>query len=169
MPVYVDDMYLYPMGRFGRMKMSHMVADTIEELHAMADKIGVDRKWVQRADLGKGWVHYDISIDKRAKAIAAGAVELTMRDLAKMTMAWKQARRLEREAATRTMSTGDRVRLANGIVRDLCRYLPPDGSEFPVTARLAWLQAVRDTLCLAHGLDPRQIEIAIVPKSATNG
>ena len=32
MAVYVDDMYKYPLGQFGRMKMSHMVADTTEEL-----------------------------------------------------------------------------------------------------------------------------------------
>lgn len=90
MAVYIDDMYLYPMGRFGRMKMSHMVADTIEELHEMADKIGVARKWVQQADLGKGWVHYDVSMSARAKAIEHGAVAITLHELAAMTMAWKR-------------------------------------------------------------------------------
>ncbi len=98
MPVYVDDMYLYPMGRFGRMKMSHMVADTIEELHAMADKIGVARKWVQKEHLGKGWVHYDIAMEKRTKAIEHGAIPITMKELAHMTYAWKQLRRHLREA-----------------------------------------------------------------------
>jgi hypothetical protein len=42
--VYVDDMYKSPMGQFGRMKMSHMIADTTEELLQMADKIGVKKK-----------------------------------------------------------------------------------------------------------------------------
>jgi len=70
MTVYVDDMYKYPIGQFGRMKMSHMVADTLPELHAMADKIGLARKWFQKGD------HYDVSISLRAKAIAAGAVEI---------------------------------------------------------------------------------------------
>lgn len=42
--VYVDDMYKYPIGRFGRMKMSHLIADTTDELLEMVDKIGVDRK-----------------------------------------------------------------------------------------------------------------------------
>jgi len=32
--VYVDDMYLSPIGQFGRMKMSHLMADTTEELLA---------------------------------------------------------------------------------------------------------------------------------------
>ena len=45
MPVYVDNMK----AQFGRMIMCHMVADTDEELHAMAAKIGVQRKWHQKA------------------------------------------------------------------------------------------------------------------------
>lgn len=90
MTVYVDDMYLRPMGRLGRMKMSHMVADTLEELNAMADKIGVARKWIQDADMGHGWVHYDVSMQARQKAIEHGAVAITLRELALMTMEWKK-------------------------------------------------------------------------------
>lgn len=78
MTVYVDDMYLYPMGQFGRMKMSHMIADTEDELHAMAAKIGVARKWYQGD-------HYDIAISKRQLAIAAGAKAITLRELSAMT------------------------------------------------------------------------------------
>jgi Protein of unknown function (DUF4031) len=91
MTVYVDDMYRLPMSRFGRMKMSHMVADTLEELHAMADAIGVPRKWVQKAELGQGWVH-DIAMSARAKAVAAGAVGITVRELAMKCTGWQQAR-----------------------------------------------------------------------------
>jgi hypothetical protein len=75
MTVYVDDMYRFPLGRFGRMKMSHMIADTESELHAMADKIGLARKWYQGD-------HYDISISLRTRAIQNGAQEITMRELA---------------------------------------------------------------------------------------
>lgn len=95
MAVYVDDMYRYPMGRYGRMKMSHMVADTLAELHDMADKIGVDRKWVQKAHLGKGWVHYDVSMSARARAIEFGAVEITLKQMSVMTMTWKRERALK--------------------------------------------------------------------------
>jgi hypothetical protein len=75
--VYVDDMFKYPMGRFGRMKMSHMIADTEKELHEMAIKIGLDTKWYQGD-------HYDVSISLREKAIAHGAVAVELRELATM-------------------------------------------------------------------------------------
>jgi len=72
MTVFVDDMFKYPMGRFRRMKMSHMIADTDEELHLMADAIGANCKWFQGD-------HYDISIGKRILAIENGAIEITLR------------------------------------------------------------------------------------------
>lgn len=72
MAVYVDDMY----APFGRMKMCHMMADTTEELMAMADRIGVDRKWIQ--DRGHPWhEHFDISMSKRALAVQHGATEVS--------------------------------------------------------------------------------------------
>jgi hypothetical protein len=66
MTVYVDDMFKVPMGEFqtasGRVyKMSHMIADTEEEMHAMADKIGVKRGWYQGD-------HYDVTMTKRKLA-----------------------------------------------------------------------------------------------------
>lgn len=75
--VYVDDMHTTAMGEFGRMKMCHMIADTDDELHAMADKIGVQRRWFQHA--GTPSRHYDIAMSKRALAVAAGAVQITLR------------------------------------------------------------------------------------------
>ena len=80
MAVYVDDMYKYPIGQFGRMKMSHMMADTHGELVQMADRIGVDRKWIQEAGLGRGREHFDISMSKRVAAINRGAVEVEYGD-----------------------------------------------------------------------------------------
>ena len=82
MTVYVDDMEaeFKPAHAPGRKYiMCHMIADTEAELHAMADKIGVLRKWYQGD-------HYDITKSKRALAVAAGAVEITMRQLARMAM-----------------------------------------------------------------------------------
>ncbi|WP_069357847.1 DUF4031 domain-containing protein [Burkholderia cenocepacia] len=82
MTVYVDDMYRYPVGQFGRMKMSHLIADTTEELLAMVREIGVDPKWIQHA--GTRNEHFDISISKRTAAIAAGATPITYRECGAM-------------------------------------------------------------------------------------
>ncbi|WP_294636583.1 DUF4031 domain-containing protein [uncultured Aquabacterium sp.] len=70
MGVYVDDMQ----ASYGRMVMCHMVADTDEELHAMADAIGVSRKWHQKG--GTPHSHYDICRSKRAQAVRLGAIEI---------------------------------------------------------------------------------------------
>lgn len=81
MSVYVDDMHESPVGAFRRMKMSHMLADTTDELLAMADKIGVQRKWLQHG--GTPHEHFDIAKSKRELAIHHGAVEITMREAAR--------------------------------------------------------------------------------------
>lgn len=69
MTVYVDDVR----HSFGRMVMCHMWADTLDELLAMADRIGVARRWLQQPPKAS-WVHFDISLGKKAAAIEAGAV-----------------------------------------------------------------------------------------------
>lgn len=72
MSVYVDK----ATNGYGRMIMCHLVADTPDELHAMADKIGVARKWFQDPKtMNVSTPHYDICKSKRALAMAAGAIE----------------------------------------------------------------------------------------------
>lgn len=56
------------------MVMCHMIADTPAELHAMADTIGVARRWFQVPPRASFW-HYDISMSRRRLAVLAGAVE----------------------------------------------------------------------------------------------
>lgn len=69
MAVYVDDVRL----KFGNMVMCHCWADTLEELLEMVDRIGVQRKWLQQPPKAS-WVHFDISLAKKALALAAGAI-----------------------------------------------------------------------------------------------
>ena len=83
MTVYVDDMR----APYGRYIMCHMIADTEAELHAMADRIGVARRWHQRD-------HYDIALSKRTLAVAAGAVEITWRDASLMMAEARKGRPL---------------------------------------------------------------------------
>jgi hypothetical protein len=81
--VYVDE----PIYRFGRMHMCHMVADTLEELHAMADTIGVNRKWFQSK---ARYPHYDICKAKRKLAVEAGAIEVDVRKVIEVVRRFKK-------------------------------------------------------------------------------
>jgi hypothetical protein len=87
--VWVDDVE----HAYGRLKMCHLWADTLDELLDMVDTIGVQRKWLQRPDacvtgedlrykpdtryligMNASWVHFDIAKSKKVLAIAAGAI-----------------------------------------------------------------------------------------------
>jgi hypothetical protein len=70
MAVYVDK----SIWKFKNMIMCHLLADTISELHDMADKIGMDRKWFQSTSKTP---HYDICTSKRALAVNFGATEIS--------------------------------------------------------------------------------------------
>jgi hypothetical protein len=78
--VFVDD-GKYP---YGRLLMCHMIADTSEELLAMARRIGVAENWIQKA--GTAMEHFDICQTKRALAIQCGAIGITTRELSKKVM-----------------------------------------------------------------------------------
>ena len=77
MGVYVDQARI---PYRGRMRMSHMVADTLEELHAMADQLGLKREWFQTSQ--SGVPHYDLCEANRLKAVRLGAKLVTRRELA---------------------------------------------------------------------------------------
>jgi hypothetical protein len=85
MTVYVDDAR-HPLGR---MIMCHLLGDDVEELHAMAEKLGVDRHF--QAD------HYDVCLQNRRKAIARGAKEITQREAVKIRKAFREIQRRWRD------------------------------------------------------------------------
>ena len=53
-----------------------MIADTLTELHSMADKIGIARRWFQEQS---SFPHYDVCKAKRELAIRFGALPLEKR------------------------------------------------------------------------------------------
>lgn len=67
MAVYVDR-FRTP---FRRMIMSHLLADTLPELHAMAERLGLKREWFQNHKPP----HYDLCQAKRQLAVTLGAVD----------------------------------------------------------------------------------------------
>jgi hypothetical protein len=75
-------------AQFGRMIMCHMIADTTEELLEMADKIGVQRKWIQYP--GTFREHFDIAKDKKRKALLYGAKLITWTEYGRMVNARKE-------------------------------------------------------------------------------
>ncbi len=75
MAVYVDDARL----PYGRMLMCHLMADSRAELDEAADRIGVARRWIQKA--GTYAEHYDICQAKRVLAVRAGAIEISQREI----------------------------------------------------------------------------------------
>lgn len=74
MTVYVDDMRrLATVGRFTA-RWSHLMADTDEELHEFAARIGMRRSWHQKA--GTPLSHYNVTDSRRDHALRLGAVPI---------------------------------------------------------------------------------------------
>lgn len=80
MTVYVDKLVEYQRGivrEASRVKYwCHMFADTEEELHTMAQAIGMRRQWFQPFPT-HSLPHYDLSQSRRAEALRQGALEWT--------------------------------------------------------------------------------------------
>lgn len=76
MSVYVDGLLVFggdDAPRCFRNKPScHMYADTLDELHAMALRVGLKRSWFQNSPT---LPHYDLTEGRRAVAIKLGVVE----------------------------------------------------------------------------------------------
>lgn len=67
--VYIDDC-VWTKGKTGRETYAHMVADTYDELHEFAAKLGVGRHFFHKSSK---YHHYDISSKFYEKAIEMGA------------------------------------------------------------------------------------------------
>lgn len=79
MSVYVDPMMAcVPNGRWRWNRSCHMFADTLEELHAFALRIGLKREWFQPAK-DRHIPHYDLHESRRAAAVKLGAIEVDRR------------------------------------------------------------------------------------------
>lgn len=66
MTVYVDDAVHLWKGR----RWAHLMADTLDELHAMAAQLDIPRRAFQDKTSG---AHYDVPADLRERAIELGA------------------------------------------------------------------------------------------------
>ncbi|MGA2836716.1 MAG: DUF4031 domain-containing protein [Acidimicrobiales bacterium] len=84
MTVYLDD-WRQP-ANLGPIddRWSHLVADSVDELHEFAARMGMRRAWFQDRPGRPHHAHYDVPERARAEAVARGAVELTWRELGRM-------------------------------------------------------------------------------------
>ena len=75
MTCYVDTVRHYPGAGLRFTDFCHLLADERAELHAMADAIGMPRRFFQ--DHPWRW-HYDLPAHARAEALSLGAHELDL-------------------------------------------------------------------------------------------
>lgn len=68
MAVYVDSEGIQWRGR----SWCHLVADSLDELHAFAAQLGLKRHWFQERSY---YPHYDVTMSVRDKAIRIGAID----------------------------------------------------------------------------------------------
>ena len=88
MAVYVDALIEYGGSATFRWKEScHMYADTLEELHEFAKKVGLKREWFQPSP---HLCHYDLNGSKRILALRNGAI--AHKDRIQSTHKWGQLR-----------------------------------------------------------------------------
>jgi hypothetical protein len=94
MTVYVDPLLDHTGSkapvvlRFGPL-WCHLIADTSEELHAFAARLGMLRQWAQHE--GQPTEHYDLRPEKRALAVALGAREISLAAMGRLTRAKREA------------------------------------------------------------------------------
>lgn len=70
MTVYVDDAVTLWRGR----RWAHLMADSLDELHAFAAQLGLPRRAFQDRTSG---AHYDITAEMRLQALALGAMAIS--------------------------------------------------------------------------------------------
>ena len=72
--VYIDN--AFAVGDWGRWSGGgHLQADTVEELHAFADRLGLRREWFQSKPGRPENDHYDLGSKGRARALELGAID----------------------------------------------------------------------------------------------
>ncbi|WP_045739017.1 DUF4031 domain-containing protein [Xanthomonas sp. MUS 060] len=82
MAIYVDSEAIRWRGR----QWCHMVADTLEELHVFAGRLGLERRWFQGSCR---YPHYDVTMAVRSRALRMGAIDA---DRATLITCCKQVR-----------------------------------------------------------------------------
>ncbi len=85
--VYVDPLQATPRSAT---QGCRLIADSDEELHAFARRLGLQREWFHWKSAIR---HYDLAPNKRRQAVRLGAVELSLHEMAERIRAWSESKR----------------------------------------------------------------------------
>jgi hypothetical protein len=88
MACYVDAVHEYPHAGLRFTEFCHLLADSRDEIHAMADLLDVPRRFFQ--DHPWRW-HYDLPSHLREEAVRFGAEQLTMHQVGALLRARRLA------------------------------------------------------------------------------
>ena len=92
MTVYIDHAFAY--GDWGRWSGGgHLQADSAEELHAFAQRLGLRREWFQSKPQRPENDHYDLTEAGRMAALELGAIAEDRRAGTRRRQAIRRARR----------------------------------------------------------------------------
>jgi hypothetical protein len=96
MSVYIDDAVHLWRGR----RWAHLMADSLDELHDFAERLGLSRQVFQDKRSG---AHYDIDIALRERALTMGAIAISRHtDRERVRAIIRQAKRQWSGTATET-------------------------------------------------------------------
>ena len=97
MCVYVDPLVTcLPTTRWRWTRVSHLLADTPEELHTFAARLDLKREWFQLGSLP----HYDLTPNKRVQAVLLGVVDL---------LSWEMVREVHQRLHARFPPSGRHI------------------------------------------------------------
>jgi hypothetical protein len=166
MTVYVDDARIPArVGKFNA-RWSHLIADTKEELHEFAERLGLKRSYFQdpvvsgkpKAQLGtrhaENW-HYDVTESKRQMALELGAVAVTFRELPGIIDA-RWARRQEQLAWAARELPSAFLTVLESHIRELERTDRPPKALLVSGSEATRLELPDDEIATVFGLPIRR-------------
>lgn len=119
MTVYVDDSRLTWRGK----SWCHLVADSIDELHAFAARLGLKREWFQERTM---YPHYDVTVNIRERALTLGACSGDKRTI----ISCAKRLRIELVAARRSERENMRIGAQEGLLPSTDRNHSPGHQAF---------------------------------------
>lgn len=90
MAVYVDSANIPWRGK----TWCHLAADSLDELHAFAKRLGLKREWFQAKSR---YPHYDVTASMRERALRLGAIDADRRTIVDVTRRLRPEKRPEDE------------------------------------------------------------------------